>query len=107
MQDYRKELEDNVRDARKRLADITAKESLVKKPEGKILIDYITDRISQLMNTMTNKDPLTDRQYLSVHGGVRELQLLMTMLHTRVEDIDSLNEEIATYEQQLTDINES
>ena len=96
------QIKDNVKRARKRLANVSAKQSLMKKPEGKVVEDYISERIAQLVASITSNNPADREKYLTAHAGIRELRLLSASLHaTSDEEINAINVEIETYEQQL------
>jgi len=83
-----------IKEAEKRLKDSLSAASILDSEEGKFLLDYINERVSYLLNKMTANTPLDDRGYLSVHGGVKELQNLNTMLQSKAQQGEAAREEI-------------
>ena len=76
------DIEKRLKDAQDRVAKAVAATSLLQSPEGKLLLDYISERISYLVNKLTASEPVTTPEYLDIHGSIRELQTLNTMLHS-------------------------
>lgn len=106
-QNYRKELEEQLKASRERLADLATKENFAKKPEGKLLNDYLTNRISLIVTKMTSsKAPMEEREYLAAHGAVQECQKLLNYLNGyTAEEMETENAIIESTEQQLADLN--
>lgn len=100
---YREVIKSNLKLAQKRMSNIESKNNLLKSADGKFLVEYIDNRASSLVSKMTAAKPMSDREYLSTHGAIRELHLLRETLSAQ-EDPDKIQEEITTYEQQLKDI---
>ena len=100
---YKQEIQAHLKLARKRLSNIENKKNLLASPEGEFLQEYIDNRASYIISQITSKTPLSDRDYLSAHGSVREIHKLREVLSAE-EDPAKVQEEIATYEQQLRDL---
>lgn len=83
-----------LKEAQKRLSDAIAAEELGNYDSGKLLLEYINDRVSSLISKMVAVTPLTDREYLECHGAVRELQSINTMLQFKSAQVAQAQGEV-------------
>lgn len=88
------ELDKRIQETQQRLNEAVTASSFADSPEGKMILDYINDRVSSLLTKMVGSEPLNDRTYLSYHGGVRELQQINTMLQAKAAQVDQAKEEL-------------
>lgn len=98
--DYEKEKELRLANANKRAADAVAASNFLATPEGALIQEWINQRIGYLIEKLSAKDPATDREYLSMHGGIRELKDFNSMLNSKSnagvqarQEIDELTKE--------------
>lgn len=73
--------------------------NLLESEDGAFLINYINERVSVLINKITSATAADERTYLDVHGGIKELQTLNTMLYTTAEQLEAAKEEIDAFRQ--------
>lgn len=86
--------DEQLKAAQERLADAIAAEDFGNSPSGQLLLKYINDRVSSLVTKIISTSPVTDREYLAVHGGVRELQSINTMLQSKSSQAGPAREEV-------------
>lgn len=98
---YEQDLEKDLKAARKRLDKSMAAKSFMNSKEGAVIQDWINERVSYLLNKMTAKTPLTDREYLSYHGAIRELQDFNVMLQGQAASESSAAEEVKALDEQF------
>lgn len=78
----------------KQIADGVTASNFDKSAEGKLVLEYINERVSSLLNKMTANTPLDDREYLEAHGRVSELKMINTMLQSKASGVTSAKEEL-------------
>lgn len=98
---YEDDLKRRVAEAQKRVEQGIAASSFHKKPEGKLLQDYIDERVSYLLNKLTGNKPLDRDEYLSIHGGILELKNINTMLQAKQQALPSNEEELRILNEQV------
>lgn len=91
---YEEQLQKDLKAAQTRVEKGVAAKDFLNTSQGKIVQDWINERISYLMEKMTGKDALTDREYLSYHGAVRELKDFNVMLQQKAASVPSAVEEV-------------
>ena len=98
--DYDKQLRDNLADAQRRVEQAVAAKKFLKTPEGKLIQDWINERISYEMERMTAKSAMDRDEYLEGHGAIRILKDFNVMLNSKarqeasaVEEVQILNEQ--------------
>lgn len=94
MNDYEKQLQQQVEDASRRVEQGIAAGKFQSSPEGKLIQDWINERVSQLVTKMTSGKPMDRDEYLAAHGAVKELQSFNGMLHTKKSNLASAQEEL-------------
>lgn len=102
--DYEKNLRSDLAKAQKRAADGVAASNFLNTSEGQLIQDWINQRVSYLIESMTGKTPLDDREYLAAHGGIRELKDFNVMLQSKAASGISANEEVGNINEQLSSI---
>ena len=97
---YEDQLQQDLDNARKRVEQGVAATSFMKSQEGELIQGWINERVSYLLESMTGKTPLSDRDYLAAHGAVRELKDFNTMLQSKQRtgeaakgEVNALNEQ--------------
>ena len=104
MSDYRTEVERMLKAAQKRLA--RARKAKQFKADDSIIVEIISDRVSELLTGMTAKEPLDDRAYLSAHGEIRGLKYILSMLDSFEAEISSAESEVKSTSEQLKQLDE-
>lgn len=88
------DIEKRIQDTQARISKAVAASRFGESLEGKMVLDYINDRVSQLLTKMTAAEALDDRTYLSYHGAVRELQSINVMLQSTAAQLEPAKEEL-------------
>lgn len=88
------DLDKRLREAQKRLEQGIAAGNFHKTAEGKLVQDWINERVSYLLNKMTGKTPLSRDEYLSCHGGVKELEDFNIMINAKKRAAQGAAEEV-------------
>ena len=101
---YEQELERDLKAAQQRAEEGVAASNFSKSAEGKLIQDWINERVSYLVAQMTGKNPLNDREYLSNHGAIRELQNFNVMLQTKARGTKTAQQEVTVLNEQRTAI---
>lgn len=104
--DYLKRLDENLQKAHERVAIGMAASNFLNTPEGKIIQDWINQRIGLLLESLSGKTPLNDREYLAAHGAIRELKDFNTMLQSKEMDGKAAAEEVQIINGQKTELKE-
>lgn len=100
--DYITQLQADLDAARQRAADGVAARGFLGTPEGQLIQEWINLRVSYLMEKLTGKDPLSDRDYLAIHGGIRELKDFNVMLQSKAAAGLAAEEEVKVLSEQHT-----
>lgn len=98
--DYEQELKQKVEAAQKRVEAGIAAGKFNQTAEGKLVQDWINERVSYLLNKMTARTPLSRDEYLSYHGAVNELQGFNSMLQIKQQALPSAQEEMKALNEQ-------
>lgn len=88
------EIAERITQLQKQISDGIAARDFGNTPGEKLLLDYINERVSALINKMVAATPLDDRTYLEMHGRVNELQMINTMLQSKASSIARAEEEL-------------
>jgi hypothetical protein len=102
---YEQQLQAQLTAAADRAAKGVAAANLMKMNEGKLIQDWINDRVSYELERMTGKNPLSDREYLEGHGAVRVLKEFNIMLQSAVQTGVSAQEEVKILNEQQSAAN--
>ena len=94
------EINTRLENARKRAEQGVAARNFLNTPEGALIQEWINERISYLLEKMTAKTPMGDREYLEAHGAVRELKDFNVMLSARAANTASAQEEMRVLNEQ-------
>lgn len=100
--DYESQLKQSLNEAQKRVEQSVAAIDFPGTPQGKLIQDWINERVSYLLSKLTEKDPATDREYLSLHGAIRELQDFNAMLQSKANGLERAREDAEDIQRQLT-----
>lgn len=102
---YRQQLENQLQDARKRLADAIAANNFKADVNGQVALDIIDLQISTLVDGMTSVTPLDRDSYLQSHGQIAALRQFRATLNDKATadkqinaEVELLNEQIAQFE---------
>ena len=87
-------IEKRARSAQKRVSEAVTASDFGGTAGGKLILDYINDRVSTLLTKMTAAAPLDDRAYLAHHGAIRELQNINSMLQFKASQLVPAKEEL-------------
>lgn len=106
MSTYEDEQKKRLEAASKRVSVGIAASNFLATPEGQLIQEWINERISQLMEKLSGKTPVDDREYLSIHGGLRELKDFNVMLQAKAlavphaqEEVEAIKDELAAAKQ--------
>lgn len=97
---YLKQIEADVQAARVRVEQGVAASSFSKSPEGQLIQSWINERVSYLLESMTAKTPMSDRDYLAAHGAIRELKDFNLMLQSKQRTGEAAQEELKALNEQ-------
>lgn len=87
-------LQKQLKEAEKRVADGISATNLMASPEGKLIQDWVNERVSYLMEKLSATNPVDDREYLSIHGGIRELKGFNDMLYRKQRVVPNAQQDV-------------
>lgn len=93
-QAYMERLDADLKAAHKRVQDGMAASNFLNTSEGKLIQDWLNQRIGLLIESMSGKAPLSDRDYLAAHGAIRELKDFNLMLQSKALDGKAAAEDV-------------
>lgn len=100
--DYEARLKQELKDAQKRVEQAVAASDFLQTPQGQLIQDWVNERVTYLMSKLTAPTPVDDREYLSIHGAVRELQDFNNMLVSKQNGLQMAQEDLNEINRQLT-----
>lgn len=86
--------EEKIKQAQERVRKAQLATTLLESPEGEFLLEYVNERVSTLVSSITGQTPVSDRDYLSAHGGIKELKSINIMLHSTAGQLIPAQEEL-------------
>lgn len=101
---YKEQLQSDLAEAQKRVEQGVAASSFIKSPEGKLIQDWINERVSFELEQMTGKTPMSDREYLESHGAVRVLKDFNLMLQSKQRTGQAAQAEVKALNEQQSAI---
>lgn len=104
--DYLEQREAKLEEKRKKLAKAVKSKQFKESGSGELVLDFLNEQISRDLNKAFGQEPLTYEQYLSTHGKVKAMQLLIAQIDGSAEQEASLQEEVKLDEQAIKDIRE-
>lgn len=98
--DYLRQLDGELLKARKRVEAGVSAANFSNLPEGQLVQEWVNLRVGLLIESMTAKIPLSDRDYLAAHGAIRELKDFNIMLQSKKMDGEAAANEVKTIDEQ-------
>lgn len=101
---YIRDLEATLAVEKKKVRDAVAARQFSSDTTGKVLLDIVDKEISLLLNKMAKKNPLSDREYLSAHGGIMALKEIRLTLKGKENDYERAKQQSEAAETQLKQV---